>query len=116
MSSETTNLSPWTVVAHGSYFDSSEIEHLVKSLVDSLNRMSSYFTRSQTTYRILPPIYLVVEKECATVSTGCSYLSGIQPLNSPDLNRKKPSLPQQDLVEGVAGDSPLISTFGKPQP
>ena len=36
MSSETTNLSPWTVVAHGSYFDSSEIEHLVKSLVDSL--------------------------------------------------------------------------------
>jgi hypothetical protein len=29
---------------------------------------------------------------------------------------KKPSLPQQDLTEGVAGDSPLISTFGKPQP
>jgi len=25
-------------------------------------------------------------------------------------------LPQQVLVEGVAGDSPIISTLGKPQP
>jgi hypothetical protein len=116
MPRETTNLSPWTVVAHGSYFDSSEIEHLVKSLVDSLKQDKLEFYKESDD---IPDLATYIPCGGERVRYGINRM--LVSLRNPTAQQsrsqlKKPSLPQQDLTEGVAGDSPLISTFGKPQP